>query len=443
VFARSIREDPERRGLLYAGTEAGIYVSFDDGAHWESLRLNLPVVPVHDLVVKGSDLVVATHGRSFWILDDITPLRQLTDGIRQAVAHLFEPRPATRFATGWGFGSAPIPGLTNYQHTGAWISAAREVTKPDGEKEQRLLDAGQNPHEGVYITYLLKEKPEGEVTLTLVDASGNGIRTFSSEERKVPISLTGDTRIATGETKRETTEPKLPKEAGLNRFYWDTRYPEARPVNGFVSRSGAVAGPAAAPGTYEAQLTVGGQTYSGRFQVRVDPRVGTPQADLQAQFDLQLRIRDAISEVHDAVNTIHNLRAQVEEWERRASGLERHEEVAQAGAALRERLSGIEEELIQTKAMEDDDTLRWPVKLNLKLAALYDTVGSADTGPTRQAREVFDELAGQVQTQVGRLRELIEADVAAFDRLVRDAGVPVIAADATLPKAPPAQSFAG
>ncbi len=442
VFTRVIREDPARRGLLYAGTETGVHVSFDDGERWEPLRLNLPAVPVHDLVVKGSDLVAATHGRAFWILDDLTPLHQFTDEIRSAAAHLFAPRQAMRFGSGGGYGAEPIPG-TNYEERGVWVVAYREVTKAGGDKTRRYLDAGQNPRDGAYITYWLKEKPEGELTLAFLDAEGREIKSFSSEEHKRPISIAGDARALTGAQKLEKTETQAPKEAGLNRFYWDMRYPEATPVDGYVTPSGTLAGPVAAPGRYQVRLSVGGQAFTEWLDIQKDPRVTATQEDLEAQLALRLEIRDRVSQVHEAVGTIRGIREQADEWVRRAEGLDAHEEVARVAAALKERLASIEDELIQTKVMEDDDTLRFRVRLNFKLADLFGVVGSADAAPTRQAREVYAELAERTETQLRRLREVIEGDVAAFESLVREARIPLVAPRAAGPRRTESPGFAG
>src|SRR2546421_502263 len=182
-FTRVIREDPVRRGLLYSGTETGLYVSFDDGAHWQSLRLNLPAVPIHDVVIKGDDLVVATHGRSFWILDDISPLRQVSDEVCGASVHLFQPRSTTRFLAAFSYDMPPTPGK-NFAFLGPFQATYRQQEIATGEKVRKYLDAGQNPPDGVIIHYYLKEQPQGEVTLSFLTASGQVIRTFSSEEKK-------------------------------------------------------------------------------------------------------------------------------------------------------------------------------------------------------------------------------------------------------------------
>ena len=436
-FTRAIREDPEQRGLLYAGTETGAYVSFDDGWHWQSLRLNLPAVPIHDLVVKDSDLAVATHGRGLWILDDLTPLRQLSASVRDAEVHLFAPRPTIRFWTDRGYPTPPTPGIT-YGSTGAWITPYRRSEKPTGETVERYLDAGQNPRDGVYVTYILKEKPEGEVKLTFLDAAGREIKSFSSEEPKEPAPAGAEPPAAPAEQKPAPErkdkyakkEPRVPKEAGANRFVWDMRYPDPHKVSGYVASEDVLSGPLAPPGAYQVRLSVGERTATAPVEIHKDPRVPATQEDLDAQFALLIQVRDKVSATHDAINTIRNVRKQIEEWEQRTEGQPQRDAVASAGKSLKEKLVAVEGELTQVKAKNRQDTLDYPIKLNAKLAALSGVVGSADATPTRQAREVFADLSARVDAQLGRLRQILDTDLAAFNTLVRDASVPAIVPNA-------------
>ncbi len=446
VFTRVIREDPAHRGLLYAGTETGVYVSLDDGQHWQSLRLNLPVVPIHDLQVKGSDLVAATHGRSFWILDDLTPLHALAREGEPGDLRLFSPRATVRFWTDRGGAPSMTPGKV-YNFSGAWMTALRTVESPTGEVLERYLDAGQNPRDGVHVSYALGERPKGEVTLTFLDATGNEIRTFSSEEKKDEKAAEAAASAGTGgaeaagepplapveqaselkaEKKEEKKEPRVPKDAGLNRFVWDMRYAEPHKVSGYVSSEDNLAGPLAAPGRYQVRLKVGERTATETFEIVKDPRVTATQEDLEAQSELLIQIRDRISETHDGINTIRNVRQQVEEWERRTEGQPEHDRVAEAGKGLKEKLAAVEEELTQVKAKNRQDTLDSPIKLNAKLATLAGVVASADAAPTRQARAVFAELSRRVEEQLGRLRGIVETEVAAFNALIREAEVPAI-----------------
>ena len=427
-FTRVVREDPQRRGLLYAGTETGAHVSFDDGDHWQALQLNLPVVPVHDLAVKDSDLVAATHGRSFWILDDVTPLRQVSEQLQSADIYLFKPRSAIRFITVWGFARTPTSGKF-YPMLGGKMVTARREQKPGGEPVSRNLDAGQNPPYGVIVTYYLKQKPEGEVKLTFLDARGNEIKTFSSETGQEQSPNSKEALAASSKEKdkgKEKKEPRVSKEAGATRFVWDMRYPEARKIDGYVAADSALVGPAALPGMYQVQLTVGDQAYSEPFEIYKDPRVMATQADLEAQFELRLKIRDKLSEMHDAINMLRNIRQQIESWDQLTGERADHEALVSAGESLKEKLTAIEDELVQSKAKSRQDTLNFPAKLNAKLAALGAVIASADAAPTRQAYELFDDLATRIDVQLRRLQEVIDTDVAAFNSLMRELGVPAL-----------------
>ena len=428
IYTRTIREDPARRGLLYAGTETGMSVSFDDGANWHSLQLNLPVVSIHDLVVKDSDLIVATHGRSFWILDDITPLRQVSDALRAASAHLFSPRPFIRFASSGGYGRAAVKGV-NYRHNGAFVLAYRQEEKPTGEKVDKYLEAGQNPPDGVIIYYYLKEKPAEDVTLTFLDAQGTEIKTFSSEEKKPEQASATATGTAADKKKEdEKKEVRVSKEAGTNRFIWNTHYPDSAKTQGSAGDD-TLEGPSAPPGTYHVRLKIGNESseaVTASFQIAQDPRIEATQEDLQARFALLLAIRDKLSETHEAINTIRDIRRQTEEWEQRTKGQSIHESIANAGKQLREKLTAIEEQLFQPKAKKQVDVMDYPIRLAAKMATLTEVVASADAPPTQQAHEVFADLSARIDTQLQQLRDLIKTDVASFNKLISDANLPAI-----------------
>ncbi len=392
AFVRVVREDPQRRGLLYAGTETGIYVSFDDGAHWQTLQLNLPVVPVTDLVVKNNDLVAATQGRAFWILDDLTPLHQLSDKVASSRMYLFKPRPTYRMRGGGGF------------HVPANI--------------------GQNPPNGVIVYYYLKEKPEAEVKLEFLDKDGKVIKTFSSKKKKKEEPA-DEFEAFFGRGRKA----KVSKEAGMHRFVWDMRYPDAKKVKGqrAVLWAGTLRGPVAVPGTYQVRMTVGDQSVTQSFEIKKDPRLKTTQEEFQKQFDLLIAIRDKVSETHEAVNQIRDVRKQVKEVTERIKEMgDDASVIADSAKALLSELKAIEEELIQVKSKAREDPLNFPVKLNNKLAALTPVVASADAAPTEQAYAVFKELSAELDTQLTRLRQVIEVDVPAFNRLVRERNVPAV-----------------
>jgi hypothetical protein len=432
-FARVIREDPTRKDLLYAGTETGVYVSFDDGARWNRLGGNLPVVPIHDMVVKDSDLVLGTHGRSFWVLDDLSPIRQLAAEPIRGRARLFTPRPSVRFRTDMGF-PQPAKSGKNYRMTGATIVTYRQVEKPTGEKAQVNIDAGQNPPDGVLVSYWLRDKPEGDVTLTFMDAKGKQIRQFKSAPPE-PKVKEKDTNALTPEQRKseelkKSKEPKVPKEAGLNRFAWNMRHPDAARVEDdptWESAEATLAGPVAAPGQYRVRLEVAGQRHEAAFEIRKDPRVSATQADFDAQFALRMRIRDKLTEVHEAINGIRALRTQIEGWEKRAEG-SGGARLRRAAGALKTKLAGVEEELIQVKAKSRQDTLNYPAKLNLKIGGLAMAVGGADFAPTKAMYDVFDDLSKRAETQLVKWRAIAKTDVPAFDKLVRGSGVPAVSA---------------
>lgn len=416
-FTRVIRADPARRGLLYAGTETGLYISFDDGALWQSFQSNLPVAPIYDLVIKDHDLVAATHGRSFWILDDLTPLHQFTDQVRQALAYLFTPRPTYRLPPPMGYGRPPGPGK-NYMLAQGVPATYYETQTPSGETVRTFIDAGQNPPDGVIVTYYLGQAPEGEVTLSILDAEGQLIKRFSSQAANNQPSANAP------------KEPRVSTDVGFNRFVWNLRYPDARRVPGDATTERSLTGPLAPPGTYQVQLSVGGQTSTASFELRPDPRVSATQADFQAQFDLLVRIRDKLSETHDGINRLRSVRRQVEEWVQRAEALSdggsAAETLRNAAKGLLEKLDAIEEELIQRRARVQQDQLNFPTRLNAKLAGLTSVVASADGAPTRQAYDVFYDLSTRIDQQLIQLQEVLEKDVTALNDLIRTTGIPAV-----------------
>ncbi|MDI3341710.1 MAG: glycosyl hydrolase, partial [Sphaerobacter sp.] len=293
----------------------------------------------------------------------------------------------------------------------------RPEETPEGIKAPRLLDAGQNPPDGVVVFYALKEPPEGEVTLTFLDAEGREIRTFSSKAPERPQNGADD----------EKKEPRVPARAGLNRFVWDLRYPAPERVEGYATPEATAPGPLAPPGRYQVRLTVGDRSWTEWFEVVKDPRVTATQEDFDAQFALLVQIRDKLSQTHAAVNRIRRIKRQLEEWERRAEGLPAHPEVRQRAQAVTDALTAIEEDLIQVKAKVREDALNYPLKLNAKLGSLMAVVASADARPTRQAVEVFAELARQVDACLARLDETVQRDVEGFGALLREVGVPLVA----------------
>ena len=435
-FTRVIREDPERRGLLYAGTETGVYVSFDDGARWQRLGGNLPAVPIHDLVIKDGELVLGTHGRSFWVLDDLSPIRELATGKVGARAHLFTPKPVVRYRIDMGFPQPPKIGK-NYHMTGATMVTYRQIEKPTGEKQRVNIDAGANPPPGVALQYWLKDRAT-EARLSLHDTRGKLIREFKSappEEAKADAKT--EKKVEPTKTAPEgtssappTKDPKVAVEAGLNRFLWNMRYPDAKKIEGeggtWEAFENQLVGPQVPPGTYTARLEVDGQRLEATFEIRKDPRVPSTQADLDAQFALASNVHRKISETHETINAIRSLKKQLDLWEARAKEQGGQSRLLTGAASLRKKASAIEEELVQVKAKSRQDTLNYPAKLNAKLASLLGSVGSADFAPTQGMRDVFEDLSRRVDAQVAKWNGLAEREVTSFDTLVRSSGVPAV-----------------
>ncbi|MBS1787926.1 MAG: glycosyl hydrolase [Acidobacteria bacterium] len=393
AFTRVIREDPNRRGLLYAGTETGIYVSFNDGESWQSLQLNLPIVPITDIAIhkRDKDLVVATQGRAFWIIDDLTILHQWNDSVAAADVHLFKPEESYRMPGGGG----RIP-------AGAAL--------------------GENPPSGVSIWYRLKDKPKGDVQIEILDAAGKSVKKFSS--RAAGAGGGGDEEGGGGRFRR--TAARVPAEKGLNRFAWDLRYPDATTFPGMILWAGNTSGPRAVPGNYQVKLTVDGKTLSETFELRKDPRVPTTQEDFQKQFDLLTKIRDKFSETSEAILTIRDVRKQVNEYAARVKDQPSGKAIVDAAKDLSAKLTAIEEELYQTKNQSNQDPLNYPIRLNNKLAALAGSVAGPDAAPTDQAYQVFEDLSARTNTQLEKLKQVLATDVPAFNKLVRDKEVPAV-----------------
>ena len=426
-ITRVIREDPVQSGLLYVGTETGLHVSLDDGANWHRLQDNLPVVPVYDLKIKDSDLVAGTHGRSFWILDDVTPLRELAAEAAQSSLHLFEPRSTYRRWLQWGAGMFRSETGKNYQ-MGLGAPATFYVEKSsDGERTRRFLDAGEGPPQGVIVYYLLEDTPTDPVELTFFDADGAEIKTFTTKPEDADDA-------EDDEANSDKEDRYIPAEPGMNRFVWDMCYPDSEAVTEPPSGKQEMSpdkpknGPLASPGTYQAQLKVGEQTHTQTFEICKDPRVTASQADLDAQFELWSQVRDKLSETHEAINRLRRIQRQVNEWKKRADAKEdtNTEAICEAAEALQEKLKAIEGELIQTGADTIGDRLRLPTMLIGKLAGLVSVVSVADFAPPKQAYELFEDLSNQIDAQLNQLKSVIEEDVAAFNDLISEADVPAV-----------------
>ncbi len=391
-----IRQDPKDRNLLFAGTLTGVYVSFNGGKFWQPLQLNLPHVPVRDMAIQknANDLVLATHGRAFWILDNIEVLRQITPKIEDDSAFLFQPE-QTYLTKGYGFHR---PGMT----------------------------IGENPSNGLVLFYYLKETPAKNqiVKLHILSPKGDTIASFSNRTNQNGKLVHTSTEFYSDTSK--TLPGVLPAKTGLNRYVWNLRYPDATRVPGAVIWGGSMAGPQIVPGTYMATLSVGGKTISQPFKVVLDPRYKVSQEDLQKQFDFIMKVHRKLDETNKAILKIRKVKGQMNGYLLRLKGYDKLDTLKAVAKPLLKKLTIIENRLMQTKSHASEDPLNYPVKLNNKLASLASTAGSSFNPPTRQEYKVFDELSGQVDAQLRILRPLLTKKLHEFDRLVKSLHVPAV-----------------
>ncbi|HYX26250.1 MAG TPA: hypothetical protein VFC23_19005, partial [Thermoanaerobaculia bacterium] len=453
-FTRVVRADPARRGLLYAGTERGAYVSFDDGARWQPLQLNLPVVPVADLTIKDGDLVAATQGRGFWVLDDLQPLRDVaaragnaaSPGPGGAKAYLYPVAPVTRLPSAFGFGGRSGQGM------------------------------GTNPPAGAVIDYYLKEAPPEaqakKVKLEILAADGKVVQTFQGKpaedgkdakdgkgakdktkkdqpaqkprageaqaQEKAPPAAAKEAEANQDKGKEaekeekdeagpgEEEQPKVPTEAGHNRFVWDLRWPAAAKFPGMVLWSGDPVEPMALPGRYQVRLTAAGETLTEAFEIRKDPRSTSTQGDLEAQSRFLQEIRDKLTETHDAIRRIRDVRAQLKEVEKRLAKDEAQKPVVAAAKEIDKKMTEVEETLYQTKNRSSEDPLNFPIKLDDKLNSVADSASLGDYRPTAQAVAVKNQITAEIDAQLARLRRIWETDLVRFNDLAKEKSVPAV-----------------
>lgn len=414
---RVVREDPQREGLLYAGTEFGMFVSFDGGRRWQPFQLNLPVTPITDMKVYRNDLVVATQGRSFWILDDLTPLHQLSDDVLAADRHLFTPRDAYRVRlSGYRGPRAPEPTV-----------------------------------QGASIHFYVEEVGEDEeVRLEVLDGAGAAIRTFSSakddrdagREGRVEEDTEGDASNQ-GELEEEMARDPGPDQPddddieeldvnpGLNRFVWDLEYPGPDLAEGAVMSLGYTGGALAPPGPYQVRLSVGDWSETRSFELLPDPRIPIPAEDYAAQFDLVIRVRDRLTDAHEAVTELRSIRDQVDQVAKRVregrfpAGLK--SDVEEAADSLERALTAVEDELIQSRQESGQDPLNFPSMIDDQLAYLYGHVNEAIGRPTRGSYERFEDLDAELTPILAEVRALLDGAIADFNRLLEEGGVgPII-----------------
>ncbi len=383
---RVVREDPDRRGLLYAGTEFGLFVSFDDGARWQPLQRNLPITPVVDLAVHQQDLVVSTQGRSFWVLDDLTPLHQLNAEVAGSPVHLFAPRPAVR----------------------ADMSGIQDEFAPETRPQ------------GATLYYWLASAPDSAITLEVLDAGGRTVRTYSSDSARAA----------------ELRTPRLPAKQGTNRTTWDLTYQGPRVTQGVVvwGYSGGVKAP---PGTYQLRLTAAGRQHTQPLRVLADPRLPeVVAADYEAQLRAGLQVRDTLNALYTALEQARDVKTQTTDVIARAKEMGRAEEIAPLADSLVARLTQVETRLTQVKSQSGQDPIRFAGMLDNQLTELYGNItgvdgyisGGPEGRPTRGAMERSAELFTQWVALRDRLNRILETDLAALNAAIQRAGIPAIVA---------------
>ena len=383
-FTRVIREDPGRKGLLYAGTETGVYVSFDDGGHWQSIRLNLPVVPIHDLLIKDGDLVAATHGRSFWVLDNVALLHQVTPATTTDAVKLFQPRTTVRFGRG-----AALAGN---------FAAASSID-------------GVNPPTGVVVPFYLKDKPTGPVTLTITkEGTGPGaglVRTITFDPEGTPRGSGPQRPVARG---------------GSNTYVWDMRYPAPTVLPDAVFQGRAV-GPIAPPGTYTLELSANGLTARTTATIVKDPRLTYTDADLDAQFAFLMTVRDKLTETMTVVKRVRDMRARAEDLVKQAKESRRGkspEAIALLDNAMKDlnnRLYTIEERLVQYRARANQDLIANPTGIDSKLAQLLGFASMGDGPPTDGSKDLLKRLTDGISERSVAVDGVEKKEMAALTKL--------------------------
>ena len=386
-YVHAVREDPKRRGLLYAGTETGVFVSFDDGTHWQPLQLNLPVSPIHDLVVKDDDLVVATHGRSFWVLDDLTPIRQLNKQSLTADTILYQPQTALRLHYPTEF--------------------------------DRRQPVGDNPPAGAIIDYYFKSPPKDEISLDILDASGKVVRHLSSKEKKE------------GEQPPEWPDrverPKtIPTNEGMNRFAWDLRYDDPVQIPGAFYTGEGPKGPLALPGDYQVKLAVGGKSQAAPLHLAIDPRTKGAEPALQKQFTLSMQVNDRISQLHQAVNEIRDLKSQIQTLHKRFGDDQRLKPALDAADQLDHKMSEVEQRLVQVNMKGSEGNLAFPNMLNERFDTFSHTIDGGDAEPTKPQLDVFQMLSSQLEEQSKKWTQIKNEDVPKVADLIKQANLPAL-----------------
>ncbi len=378
-FTRALRADHKRAGLLYVGTEYGLYISYDFGSSWKPFQLNLPIVPITDLTIKENDLIVATQGRAFWVLDDLTVMQQKDAAGIEKPLHVFTVNDTYRSEGG------------GRRRRGGGVV---------------LQNIGENPMSGVIFNYHLKNANDSsKVSITIFDKQQKIIKTFN--------------------TKSKEAADKLEVNDGLNQFAWDQNYPEGEKTDGMILWNGGIGSTKAAPGKYNARFRYGKDSVDVPFVIKSNPNYKSTEADYDAKVVYLLQVRDKFNEAQKAIKNVRSIRNQINDFNAKldTSG---NKELKQMGDSINKQLTAIEEKLYQTKSKSGQDVLNFPIRLNDKLAGLYGVASSGQNAPSKQAIETLADLGAQVDEQTTKLKKLMEVDLKAYNKMINEKQVPVI-----------------
>ena len=376
-FTRVARADHKRPGLLYAGTEYGMYISYNDGASWQPFQLNLPTVPITDLVIKNNDLVVATQGRALWVIDDLSLVQQMDPAIRSKNLHAYAANPAFR-----------IPPVVS-----RW-----------GMMASTPANAAANPTKGAVINFY---------AANITDSSTGAVAVYDKNKKLISRTTTEDKAKAI----------KLNK--GNNQFVWDMQYPSAEKIDDLILWNGVPAGITAIPGNYTAIVSVDKDSVEVPFTLLADPNYVCSQADYDAQLDFLLQIQGKFNETMKGIKDIRSARTQMKDFVSK-QGKDCPKEIKQMSDSLSKELTAVEEKLHQTKAKSGQDVLNYPIRLDDKLGGVYDMVSSGNMAPSKQARDVYAELAVQVDAEMSKLKGILDGGIKAFNKLVREKELPTV-----------------
>ena len=386
AYVHAVREDPRRKDNLYAGTERGVFVSFDSGAHWQPLQLNLPPSPVHDLVVKDDDLVVATHGRSFWVLDDVTPLRQVGAQSASADVILYQPQTALRL---------------HYP-----------------QEFDRRQPVGDNPPPGAIIDYYLKTAPKDEVVLEVLDAQGKIVRRISSKEKK-------ENEQPPEWPDRVEKVKTIPAKEGMNRFAWDLRMNDPIQVPGDFYQGDGPRGPLVPPGDYQVRLTVAGKNQTALLHLVIDPRLKGSEAEVQKNFAFAVQINDRISQLHQAINEIREARGQIKALHTRFGENEKMKDPLKVADDTEKKMSEVEEQLVQVNAKGSEATLAFPSMLNERFDGISHSIES-DHEPTQGQVDIFKMLSDQLDVQLKKWAQIKADDIPKVNASMKQLDLPAL-----------------